>query len=273
MFLYDVYIEVLFRPLLNALVFLVDVIPGHDIGLAIIVLTVIVKMALWPSSRQSIQSQRALQELQPELNRIRNKHKNDKQKQSQELMKFYKENKINPLSSCLPLLIQLPILLALYRVFREGLTDPSELDYLYNFVSHPGQLEVISFSFFDLSKPNLMLAIMAGAGQFYQSWMLTRKRKKEEAEQKKKNPNPEDKGSMQDMASNMTKQMVYVMPVMTVIIAISLPAGLSIYWITTTVFSIIQQWIVMKKEDNKDKDNSHTEPPVIEQPKKIESPN
>ncbi|MFC1721839.1 YidC/Oxa1 family membrane protein insertase, partial [Patescibacteria group bacterium] len=124
-----IYNEVLYKPLFNALVFFYNLVPWEywAIGLAIIMLTVILKAALYSMSAKSIIAQREMQKLQPKMNDIKAKYKNDKEKQSREMMKFYKENKINPFSSCLPLLIQLPILIALYWVFRKGLTDPNEL--------------------------------------------------------------------------------------------------------------------------------------------------
>jgi YidC/Oxa1 family membrane protein insertase len=131
-----IYTEILFRPLYNAMIFIVDLLPGHEVWIAIVLLTLLIKFILYPLSMSSIKSQRAMQELQPKLNEIREKYKDDKQKQSQEMMKFYRKNKINPLSSCLPLLIQLPILIGLYRVFRDGL-NPDSLVYLYSFVSAP----------------------------------------------------------------------------------------------------------------------------------------
>ncbi len=270
MFLYDIYIEGLFRPLLNLLVYLYDVLPGADIGVAIIVLTLIVKFALLPLSRQSIKSQKALQDLQPQLENIKTKYKNDKEKQSKELMQFYKKNKVNPFSSCLPLLVQLPILLALYRVFREGLSNPEELSFLYSFVPHPGVIDPMSFGAFDLSQPSLMLAIFAGAFQFVQSWMMIRKRKEDNKDKKLNKKKPR---SPEQMTSAMTTQMTYIMPILTVFIAMSLPAGLAFYWITVTIFSIIQQWHILygKKKDDKKKDGGDGK--VLDKPKEIQNQN
>lgn len=214
-----VYIELLYRPLLNLMVIFYNNIPGMDIGLAVLGVTLVVKFALLPLSRKSIKSQRALQKLQPQLNAIKNKFKHDKEKQSKEMMKFYKENKINPFSSCLPILIQLPILWALYRVFRDGIGNPEQLQYLYSFVNNPGSIDPIAFGLFDFSERSVFLAILAGILQFIQTWMITRQRKEKEDKKKKRSP--------EDMAAAMTKQMTYFMPILTVFIAISLPSGLA----------------------------------------------
>src|SRR3989339_913851 len=135
--LYDLYLTILFQPLLNLMVWLYNFL--GDFGIAIIIVTVIVRLFLVPLSMKAIKSQKALQELQPQMNEIKNRYKNNKEEQTKATMEFYKKNKINPLSSCLPLLIQLPIIFALYRVFTVGLKE-DVTNYLYPFVSHPGNI-------------------------------------------------------------------------------------------------------------------------------------
>jgi len=224
----QLYNVILFQPLLNLLVWLYNLI--GDIGVAIIIVTILIRFILLPLSLKSMKSQQSLQGLQPKMEEIKRKYKDDKQKQSEELMKFYKENKINPMSSCLPLLVQLPIIFALYGVFQKGLQN-SSMDMLYSFVSKPESINPMLFGLVSMTTPNLILAIVAGALQFVQSWMVFSKQKK----------------SQDKMAGMLGKQMTYFMPVMTVFIAMSLPAGLAIYWITTTVFAIVQQYIMTKK--------------------------
>lgn len=224
----QLYNVLLFQPLLNLLVIFYDWV--HDIGIAIILVTILIRFILLPLSLKSMKSQQALQGLQPKMEEIKKKYKDDKQKQSQELMKFYKENKVNPMSSCLPMLVQLPIIFALYGVFRQGLTNGS-MDFLYSFVSKPESINPMFLGLVNMTTPNLVLAIIAGALQFLQSWMVFSKQKK----------------STDKMAGMLGKQMTYFMPLMTVFIAMSLPAGLAIYWITTTLFAIVQQYIMMKK--------------------------
>src|SRR4051812_37319042 len=114
-FLGVAYHEVIYRPLLNILVFLHNIIPGHDIGVVIILTTILIRLALAPSFHKSLKSQKTMNELQPKLNQVREKYKDDKEGQAKAMMELYKDHKINPLSSCLPLLIQLPILIALYQ--------------------------------------------------------------------------------------------------------------------------------------------------------------
>lgn len=231
--------EIFIRPLTNLLIFLYNIIPGHDLGISIIILTIIIRLILYPSSRKAIKSQRAMQNLQPELDKIREKHKDDKQKQTQETLKLYQENKISPFSSCLPLLIQMPILIALYWVFRKvSAEDVSSL--LYPFIRAPQDFTPYFLGIIDLTKPEVyVLPILAGATQFIQSWMILKRNKKEEHK-------PDEK--VQDIGSAISKQMTYIFPIITIIFAASLPAAISLYWIATNLFSIVQQYIIMKEE-------------------------
>lgn len=228
---------ILYQPLFNALMLLVFIIPGHSVGWAIIVLTIIIRIILLPSSLNALRQQKRMQELQPEIQAIQNKYKDDKTKLAEELTKFYRTNKINPLGSCLPLLIQLPILIILYYVFINGL-DTSRFDLLYSWMPRPDTVQTLFFGL-DLGKPDRwILPILAGALQFVQAWQIMPKTK------------PAGDGKQNQMAQMMSKQMMYLMPVFTVFIAGKLPAALPLYWIVTTLFAIGQQWWVFKKNSN-----------------------
>ncbi|MFH2105600.1 MAG: YidC/Oxa1 family membrane protein insertase [Parcubacteria group bacterium] len=231
----EIYNAILFQPLLNLMIWFYNLV--GDLGIAIIIVTVIVRLLLFPLSIKATKSQKALQELQPQMSKIRKEHKDNKEDQTKALMEFYKENKINPMSSCLPMLVQLPIIFAMYRVFRVGINEES-LDKLYTFVSRPEIFDHFFINLVDMSKPNIILAVMAGAFQFFQSRMMMPKN------QPKKKPG---EGVMSDMSSMMTKQMTYFLPVMTVFIAMSLPSGLALYWATTTLFALGQQYLILKK--------------------------
>ncbi len=145
-------------------------------------------------------------------------------------MKLYKENRVNPMSGCLPILVQLPILIALFRVFYTGL-EPEKLNLLYSFVSRPAELNSSFLGIIDLAVPSLILAIIAGFLQFVQAKMML---------PKKQTGNLKIKGV--DFSSMMGQQMTYFMPIITIFIAMRLPAGLPLYWIVITLFGIIQQY-------------------------------
>lgn len=231
-----------YQPILNLLVFLYNVVPGHDIGIAIILLTIIIKLVLLPLSKKSIESQKALQELQPKMEELKKQYADKKEELSKAMIKLYQENKVNPFSSCLPLLVQLPFLIAVYNVFQAGLKNGS-LDLVYPFIYRPEVINVISFGFLDLSKTNIVLAVLAGAAQFWQTRMMITTR-----------PPIKDRGAKdEDMAAIMNKQMLYVMPIMTVVIGISLPGGLALYWLVVTILTGLQQIFIFNKILNKDK--------------------
>lgn len=223
------YHEFLFRPLLNALIAIYNNLPVADMGLAIIVLTVAVRFLLYPLSKKAIRSQLELKKLQPQIAELQKKHAN-KQEQAKAMMALYQEHKINPFSGCLPILIQLPILIALYQVFLKGF-DPKNFNGLYSFVSHPTSINALFLGVTNLSESSLVLAILAGASQFFQTKMII---------------SAKPAGGERDFSSMMNQQMLYVMPVLTVFIAMSLPAALALYWFVTNVFSIAQQYLFAK---------------------------
>jgi len=239
---------VFIKPLTNLLIFLTNAVPGHDLGIAIIILTVIIRLVLYPLSKKAIQNQRALQAFQPELDKIKEKYKDDKDKQSKETLAFYQKHKINPLSSCLPLLIQMPILIALYWVFRHATAGTVDA-LLYPFVHKPEVLNIKFLGLIDLTKPEVyFLPVLAGASQFYQSWMILSQAKKDE-----KRMGLKDKKGPQDTATMITRQMNYIFPIVTVVFAASLPAAISLYWVITNLFSILQQYIIMKDDKERPK--------------------
>ena len=222
---------ILTRPFLNILIWFYEIIPGHDMGLAIIALTLVTRLLLFPSFQKSLRAQKDLQKLQPKLDEIKQKYKDNKEAQTKAIMEVYKEHKINPLSSCLPLLIQLPILIALYGAFNSGLGGRLAGE-LYSFIPDPGKINDTFLGLFRLSVPNITLAILAGVFQFVQSKMIT----------PKKTPGADK------TAGIMNAQILYFMPLFTVLIAWRLPAGLSLYWVVTTLFAIGQQYYIIRRD-------------------------
>lgn len=229
------YNEFLYRPLFNLLVFFYNTVAFSDIGIAIVLLTVFTRLVFLPLSQKSIRSQKALQELQPQIKALQEKYKDNKEEQGRQVMAFYKNNKINPLSGCLPLLVQLPILIALYQVFLKGF-DAGSLSFLYGFIAHPGVINPISLGWFNLSTPNIFMAILAGLAQFWQAKMITPKNKLPGA----------PKSSDEFMAQAISKQTLYFLPVLTVVISWRLPSGLALYWLITTVFTLLQQYVIIR---------------------------
>ena len=232
-FLGTIFDPLLYHPLFNALVLLYNYLPGHDFGIAIICLTIIIRVILYPLAGKALRSQKALQRLQPKIQEIQKKYKDDKEAQAKETLEIYRKEKINPFSGLFLALVQLPILIALYNVFWKGL-NAKELGNLYAFVVNPIQINAMFLGFIDLSKPNILFAVIAGAVQFFQTKMLMPATAQNQ-------PKANDIGTM------MQKQMVYFFPIITIVILFRLPSALGLYWIVGSVFSIVQQYFILKK--------------------------
>ncbi|MDP3997229.1 MAG: YidC/Oxa1 family membrane protein insertase [bacterium] len=244
-----VYTEALFRPLYNLLVGITDFLPNHSVGFAILLVTLIVRLILLPSAlhqaKMARRNQDKMQSLQKELKKIKEQHKEDKTKQAEATMRLYRQAGINPASGCLPLLIQLPILIALYRVFFTGLGEET-FQYLYSFVPAPSSISAV-FLGIDLSIPSLLLGVIAGLGQF----AMMRFFSPSPAAQ------PGANESTAQMMASMQKNMTYFFPVMTIFIAMRLPAALALYWVASTAFAIIQQYFIKRAL------NLSSNPPIV----------
>lgn len=236
-----------YQPFYNGLIFFINIIPGKGLGLGIILLTLLIKTILLIPNQKALESQRKMQDIQPKLNKIKEKYKDNQEMVGKETLAIMQESKVNPLGSCLPMLVQFPILIALYQVVQSGLNpDNSYLLYSglqgFNFSS----INPVMFGILDLTKVNpFILPLFVGALQFLQMKLaFVRNKKKAEA-----NPDAKPAKSEMDTANNM---MLYVMPVMIAVLTASVPAGVGIYWCTSTVYGIAQQLVVNK---NAEKDN------------------
>ncbi len=229
----NILANIFYFPILNLLVWFYNIIPGQNIVFAITALTIVSRLALYPLFKKSVQSQKAMQQLQPKINDLKTKHGDNKETMGKELMDLYKQEKINPMSSCLPLLIQLPFLWAIFSVFRNGLSN-KVLTGLYPFITNPGIINPVVFGWFDLSKPNIVLAVLAAGAQFLQTRLMPQP--------------PKSADKKLDAAAMMSKQMMFLMPVMTLFICLSLPSGLTFYWFLSTLLMVGQQWWVYRND-------------------------
>lgn len=228
---------VLYKPFVNALAFLVSVIPGGNVGIAIIILTILVKLILFPFSKKSLESQAKMNILAPELTKIKNGG-SSKEEQARQTFELYKKHKTNPFSGCLLALVQIPIILALYYVFIKGLNF--ENDVLYSFVHIPQQVSTIFFGI-DISHKSFILALLAGISQYFQVHFMP-----------KPNISISDNSFQGSFAKSMNMQMKYIFPVFiffilyTDFIGVSLSGAVALYWITSNVFTIAQQIYINK---------------------------
>jgi YidC/Oxa1 family membrane protein insertase len=233
------FFTVFYQPFYNLLVWLYVVMPVASIGIPIIVTTLLIKGALFPLTFRSLKSQKEMQEIQPMIKEIREKYKDDKEKQAQELMAVYKNHNVNPLASCLPLLIQLPIFLALFRVLQEGLGEVKG-DILYTFVQNPETINTM-FLGIDLAQVSVPLAILAAIAQYFQAKQTIARRPAKEIRNK-------EGAKDEDMMAQMNKMMIYFMPIITLTIGVtSLQGGVMLYWLATTFLTIILYKIFLKK--------------------------
>jgi len=252
-FITNFFHVIIYDPLYNLLIIIYNLVPYKDFGLAIVLVTVIIKLVLAPIFRKQIESQKRLQELQPQIKAIQTKYKDDKEKQTKAIMEFYKENKVNPFSGCMPLVLQLFIFIAFYRVII-AFVDSSFLtsaDILYNFVSNPGQLPYEnSFGVINLMEANKYLAVLAAIAMYFQSKMMMQKNTdKKEGEKKEVVKTNEDGDKKPDFAQMMQKQMLYVGPLITLVIGWTFAAGLTLYWFASILFSIAQQYYIQHNKD------------------------
>lgn len=232
----------IYQPVYNVLVFFYNTIPGHDFGVAIILTTLLIKFLFIPLSKKQIESQKKMQELQPKLKELQKKYKDNKEEQTKAIMALYKENKANPLSGCLPLIIQLIVLIAIYRVIINISSAGFivRLEDLYSFIPDPGSINHLFLHFVDLSKPNYVLAFLSAGAQYFQTKMLLQANKSS-------SPAPSD-SDKPDFAEIMNKQMLYLGPGITFFVGVTFPAALALYWLFSTLFMIVQQKLLFRSK-------------------------
>lgn len=244
--LLNIWDTVLYGPLLNALAFLVSIVPGGDVGIAVIILTLIVKTILFPLSQRSIESQIKMNLLAPELKKIKN-NGSSKEEQAKQTFELYKHHKTNPFSGCLLVLIQIPVIFALYYVFLKGIDFQSGL--LYSFIDAPKYINMVFLGVLDISQKGLLiLAVLAGVSQYLQALLMPVR-----TDIHPGGPKPstlgENTNSFQDsFAKSMQTQMKYVFPFIVAFIAYSVSGAVALYWITSNIFAIGQQLYANKKK-------------------------
>lgn len=219
-FISDIF-HILDQPILNALTLLYTYLPGQDFGVAVIVLTLLLRLVLYPLSAKAFESQKAQMRIQDKVKALQEQYKGQRDELSRKLLELYRLEKINPFAAILPLLPQLLVLLSLYRVLNGGFGE--------------GQLSLIDPSFFgivNLGEKFWPFALAAGVSQFIQGkQMLPR----------------QQKAGAKDVSQNIQTKMVYALPLLTVVFALQFPSALSLYWTTSNIFSIAQQWHLMRK--------------------------
>lgn len=235
----DFFFTILYQPLYNVLVGLYDVAPWGGLGLAIILMTVLIKVVLLPLTYKSLKAQKEMQEIQPRIAEIKKEFKDDKERLAKELMNVYKHHKVNPFASCLPTIVQLVVFIALYQVLRDGIQQINP-DLLYAFIPNPGAVNHI-FLAMDLTKVSVVFAVLAAAAQYFQAKQMISQRPPKEVRG--------TSGAMdEDVQASMNKMMVTVLPIVMLVIGVTtLSGGLTLYIFVSTLVTLAFQMIFLRK--------------------------
>ncbi|HPW47958.1 MAG TPA: YidC/Oxa1 family membrane protein insertase [Candidatus Saccharibacteria bacterium] len=258
------------QPIFNLLILIIALIPSHDFGIAIIIFTIIVRLVLYPLLRKQLHNTMAMKKLQPELKRIKKESKGNRQKESQLMMALYKEKGVNPFSSFAIILIQLPILIALYAGIRKIVDNPHQLlDLAYSWMHQLPYLEnltqnihVFSYKFLgliDLSKfpiskgglywPAMVLVVLSVAIQYLQSKQLLMSDKNTRSlRQLLKDTAAGKEVDQSEVQAATSKMTLFFVPAMIFMVSVSLPAALSLYWLVGGLVTYIQQTYILKKD-------------------------
>jgi YidC/Oxa1 family membrane protein insertase len=231
---------IFFLPLYNAMVLMITALPWVDLGMIVILFTILVKLILFPLSQKASKTQILMRQVQPEVDRIKKEYPDKKDIQAKKMMEVYKKYDLNPLSGTLLILIQLPIIFALYFIFRGGFPNINTA-LLYPFVHTPEHISAFFLGLVDISKPNVVIAALAAVSQFIQAKFAMPKLAPALPEDDKK---PSFKN---DFAKSMQWQMLYVMPLFILLVASRLNAAIALYWITSNIFMTAQEIFIRKK--------------------------
>jgi YidC/Oxa1 family membrane protein insertase len=226
-----------YEPIYNLLVLVLTYTPLHDIGTAIVVVTIIVKLLLLPLNLSALRSQYIVKRLEGEMNELKEQHKASPQEASRKMMEVYKREKVNPFASLFTILIQIPVFFALYFVFSKGLVnDPNSL---YSFVHFPETLHTLAFGLFDVTEKNIFIALLAGLS----SYILARR----QTASMTSNKEAKDETFQDQFMKSMKVQMLYILPLIVGFSAAVLPSALGLYWFVSNMIGYLQD-VYMKRK-------------------------
>ena len=226
------YQQIFYRPILNLLIFFYQTVSFHDLGIAIILVTLFIRIILYPFFHTGAKQQMLMQRIQPKIKKIQEIHKDDRDLQAKALMELYKEHGVNPFSGMLLLIIQIPILLTFYWVIRSGI-GTAQLTGLYSFIAAPQSINVLFLGVMNLAKPNFVLILAAALAQYFQAKLAIYRA-------------PGGSVGNLSQTEKIARQMVFVGPIITIMVFYNFPAALGLYWLMSSLFSVVQQYFVNK---------------------------
>ncbi len=237
---------VCYIPLYNGLIFLIGIIPGASVAVAVVLFTAFIKLLLFPLSYKAAKFQFEMKAHEAELNHIKEQFKNDKQAQGKAVLDFYRAKGVNPFAGLLPVLIQIPLIISLYYVFFEGGLPAIDPTLLYSWVPVPKP--DMFFWGVDIGTKSLLLAVLAGVTQFFQARLAMPPTP----------PQSSDAPSLsQDMARGMQFQMKYVLPIFMGFVSYQVSAAVALYFVTSNLFAIGQE-IFMRRKFRKQAHSTHS---------------
>lgn len=233
--MFQLFQTIFYDPLYNALIFIINNIPGGDIGFAAIILTCLVKLVLFPLSKRATKTQIKMKLVEPELAKLKEKYGSNREEFAKKTMEFYKQNNLNPFASFFLILIQLPIIIALANIFYWGGLPVVDAKLLYSFVSTPVAVNAMFLGLIDVTQRSVVLSVLAGLAQFVQIQLSVPANAPIVAS------NASKKSFGEDLTRSMNTQMRYVMPVFMFFISLYVSGAVALYWITGSLFMIGQE--------------------------------
>ncbi len=240
---------IFYQPIYNILIFIIGHVTFGDVGFAIILVTIIVKLVIYPLTKKSIRSQILMKRMEPEIKLIKKNYPN-KEEQAKKTMDLYKKYGTNPFSGCFVVILQIPIIFALYFVFLHGLSlDPS---LIYSFLVKPAYIHTNFLGFIEMGNKSIFLALLAGITQFIQGYLATPVKANDKVEILPVGADETVANSFQDdLASSMQTNIKYILPVFIVFIAWKISAAIALYFVISNTFSIVQEWYIRRSLEKK----------------------
>ncbi len=229
-----IFHSVFYNPIYNVLVALVALVPGSDVGVAIIILTILIRLTLLPLSLSAARTQRVVKDLEPKIKELKEKHKGDREKEAIETLALYREAQVNPFASVITVFIQIPVLLALYFVFLYEPFTTVNNSLLYGFTPTPGDISLEFLGMISVMSKSLVLAVLAGVTQYFQATMAIQGTLK----------HTPTTGIQGDFQKVLQTQLKYVFPFIIGTISYTTSGAIAIYFITTNLAGALQEWYV-----------------------------